>query len=75
MYKLEKIYIFNACEDEQIHRAVFCKNTGSFDILAQIILCFGKPVLCIVGYLVVACLPRHLSPLNASITYFCCCCC
>ena len=47
---------------------LFCKNTGSFDIWGQIILCFGKSVLRIVGYLVVACLPCRLSPLNASIT-------
>ena len=46
---------------------LFCKNTGSFDIWGQIILCFGKSVR-IVGYLVVACLPCCLSPLNASIT-------
>lgn len=48
----------------------FCKNTGSFDILGQIIFCFGKPVLCIVGCLVVAYLPRHLSPINASKTKY-----
>ena len=48
----------------------FCKNTGSFHILGQIILCFGKPVLCIVGCLVVACLPRRLSPINASNTKY-----